>query len=93
MPGYNSRTFPFLLLRNSKALNLVNLATLSMHRLMMRPNQTGSFEKMVVHVNNDQVEVIFVTKMNALMEARIESSFIESLREIIARSIQSSSHH
>ena len=64
-----------------------------MHRLMMRPNQTGSFEKMVVHVNNDQVEVIFVTKMNALMEARIESSFIESLREIIARSIQSSSHH
>ena len=28
MPGFNTRSFPFLLLRNSKAINLVNVATL-----------------------------------------------------------------
>lgn len=38
LPGYNIRNFPFLLLRNSKALNLVNVGTHSMHRLMMRQN-------------------------------------------------------
>ena len=53
MPGYNARSFPFLLQRNSKALNIVNLATLSMHRLIMRPNQQGSFEKLVVHADKD----------------------------------------
>ena len=36
LPGFNSQSFPFLLQRNSKAINLVNLATLSMHRLIMR---------------------------------------------------------
>ena len=43
LPGFNAITFPFLVQRNSKAINLVNLSTLTMHRLMMRQNQAGSF--------------------------------------------------
>ena len=56
LPGFNSRSFPCLLLRNSKAVNLVNLTTLTMHRLMMRQNQVGSFEKTLISIdkaNND----------------------------------------
>ena len=43
LPGFNPRMFPFILQRNNKAVNLVNLATLTMNRLLMRPNQQGSF--------------------------------------------------
>ena len=39
LPNYNPRTFPFLICRNGKAVNLVNLGILSMHRLIMRQNQ------------------------------------------------------
>ena len=50
LPGFNYRTFPFLLMRNSKAINLVNLANFSVHRLLTQPNQAGSFQKTVLHV-------------------------------------------
>ena len=51
LPGYNSRSFPFLLLRNSKAINLVNTSSVSMHRLLMRQNQAGSCAKTVMHIH------------------------------------------
>ena len=38
LPDFNLRSFPVLILRNSKALNLVNLSNLTMHRLLMRHN-------------------------------------------------------
>ena len=88
LPGYNYRSFPFLLQRNSKAINLVNLATLSMHRLLMRQNQSGSFQKTVIWVdqaNNDQVQLLFMTKNATLMEAKVENSFITNLRDIVAQ--------
>ena len=53
LPSFNSRSFPFMLQRNSKALNLVNLATFSMHRLLMRPNQSGASPKTVIYVDKD----------------------------------------
>lgn len=33
-PYFNYRTFPFILMRNSKAINLINLANFSVHRLI-----------------------------------------------------------
>lgn len=36
LPNFNPVGFPFILIRNSKAVNLVNLATFSMHRLLTR---------------------------------------------------------
>ena len=36
LPNFNYQSFPFLLMRNSKAVNLVNLQNLSVHRLLMR---------------------------------------------------------
>lgn len=56
LPSYNSHSFPFLLMRNSKAINLVNIATLTMHRLLMRPNQSGAASKTVIHVDKDMNE-------------------------------------
>ena len=38
LPDFNLRSFPVLILRNSKAVNLVNLSNLTMHRLLMRHN-------------------------------------------------------
>lgn len=51
LPGFSMHTLPLLLQRNSKALNLVNLATLTMHRLIIRPNQQGSHQKTVIHID------------------------------------------
>ena len=51
LPGFNLRSFPFLLTRNSKAINLVNLANFSVHRLLMQQNQAGSFQKTVLNVD------------------------------------------
>ena len=48
LPGFDMRTFPFLVQRNCKTINLINLANLSMHRLFKSENQSGSFEKLVV---------------------------------------------
>ena len=88
LPGYNSRSFPFLLLRNSKAINLVNTSSVSMHRLLMRQNQTGSFTKIALHidqVNNDQIQLLFMTKNATVMEAKVENSFVMNLRDITSR--------
>ena len=43
LPGFDAQTFPFLIQRNSKAVNLLNLASLSLHRLLKSENQSGSF--------------------------------------------------
>ena len=51
VPDFNSVNFPFLFQRNSKAINLVNIGTMSMNRLISRTNQAGSFQKMVIHID------------------------------------------
>lgn len=38
LPGFHAQSFPFLIQRNQKALNLVNLKSLSMHRLLENEN-------------------------------------------------------
>ena len=48
LPGFSAHSFPFLIQRNSKALNLVDLGSLSMHRLATSENQTGAFEKLFI---------------------------------------------
>ena len=89
LPGFDLRNFPCLILRNSKAINLVNLANLTMHRLLQKQNQSGSFEKMVldfISENNDQLRLLFATKDSTIMEARIQHPFLANLRDIIAKS-------
>ena len=87
LPDFNLRTFPILILRNSRALNLVNLSNFTMHRLLMRHNQSGSFEKLVIDVdktNHNQLRLLFVTRDQAIEEAKIENQFIHNLRDAIA---------
>lgn len=72
LPGFDIQTFPFLLQRNSKAINLISLASMSMHRLLMIENQTGSFEKLVIDADErvfEQMKIIFVTKTSNIVEA------------------------
>ena len=78
-------------MRNSSAINLVNLANLTMHRLLHKPNQSGSFEKMVLDTNpsnNHQIRFLYVTKDATIMEAKIQDTFITHLRDIISKSRQ-----
>ena len=59
-----------------------------MHRLLMRQNQTGSFTKIAIHidqVNNDQIQLLFMTKNATVMEAKVENSFVMNLRDITSR--------
>ena len=78
MPGFNFRTFPFLIARNSKAINLVNLSNFSQHRLLSTPNQAGSFQKTVMHTerapgsSEEEVQVLYINKNGTLMEGIIE---------------------
>lgn len=46
--GFDVRHFPFLVLRTKESLNLVNLRTGKMNLLLQRPNNAGSFEKLVI---------------------------------------------
>ena len=79
LPSFNLRTFPLLVQRNSKALNLVNLQNFTMHRLVMRNNQSGSFQKLMIDVdkyNHNKLRLIFVTREQAVEEVVIEPSFM-----------------
>ena len=88
LPGFNAQSFPFLIQRNNKALNLVNLKSLSMHRLVENENQPGSFEKLVIDADTnvfEQMKLLYVSKDNAtVMESVIEATFIRQLKEAIA---------
>ena len=66
-------------MRNCKAVNLLNLASLTMHRLVRSDNVSGSFEKMLVDADTrvyEQMKLLYVTKKSAVVEAIIESSFV-----------------
>lgn len=38
LPGFDAKSFPYLIQRNSKAINLINLGSLSMSRLLKSDN-------------------------------------------------------
>ena len=87
LPGFNDQTFPFLMQRNQKAINLVNLRSLSMHRMVESENQPGSFEKLVIDSDTrvfEQMKLLFVSTDGGIRENVIESIFIRKLREILA---------
>ena len=74
LPGFDINAFPFLVQRNSKGINLISLASMSMHRLLMSENQTGSFEKLVIDADErvfEQMKIIFVTRNSNIVEAVI----------------------
>ena len=85
LPNFNPVGFPFILIRNSKAVNLVNLATFSMHRLLTRYNQAGSFQKTVINIDKSgEICLVYMTKDETIMEAKVDPSFISSVRDIIS---------
>ena len=43
LPGFNPQSFPFLVQRNAKAVNLVDLGGFFMHTLLVGENQSGAF--------------------------------------------------
>ena len=65
LPGFSAHSFPFLIQRNSKALNLVDLGSLSMHRLASSENQTGAFEKLSISDSDskvvEQVKILYIS--------------------------------
>ena len=87
LPGFDMQTFPFLVQRNSKAVNLVCLSAMSMHRLCLSDNQTGSFEKLAIDLDdriNEQIKLVFISKQSEICEAVIESTFVRQLKDVIA---------
>lgn len=89
LPGFNAQSFPFLVQRNSKALNLIDLAGLSMHRLVLSDNQSGAFEKLSVDADPkvlEQVRLTYIAEKSKIMQTSLESNFIRQLKEIAAAS-------
>ena len=90
LPGFNIQTFPFLVQRNSKTINLINLANLSMHKLLNSENQSGSYEKLLTDTDSrvfEQIKLLFVTKNTNIVETVIESSFVRKLKDLVTQPI------
>ena len=86
LPGFDIRTYPFLVQRSSKTINLINLANLSMHKMLNSDNQSGSYEKLLIDTDSsikDQIKLVFVTKDTNIVETVIDSSFVRKLKELV----------
>ena len=64
---------------------MINLSTLSMHRLLKDENQTGLFEKFVMHsdMDSENIKLLFVTKSTNIIENVMPANFIQQIKEII----------
>ena len=84
LPGFDLKCFPFYIIRNSKGLNLVDLVRLKMYKLLNKPNQSGSFEKMCIEeIDDNRLRIVFVTRFKAsIEEIIIDEIFLNELRAL-----------
>jgi hypothetical protein len=84
LPDFDIRSFPFVLHRNRKSLNLINLRTGKMNRLLMRENNSTTFEKMALmkDVENSCLSIVFITKSAVIEEIKVPNLFFTLLRDL-----------
>lgn len=87
LPGFDINAFPYMIQRSSKAVNLINLSSMTMHKLLWSENQSGSFEKLAIDLSssseNDQlVKLLYVNDKAKIIEATLDSGFIRNLKNL-----------
>ena len=82
VPDFDFRVNPFILVRNCRAVNLLDLKNMQLIRLSQIPNHNSAYSKMKIAGKWDFFKLVFVTKQGSIEEIKIERNFFDHLRQI-----------
>lgn len=88
VPEFNFKSNPYVLMRNNKALNLIDVANLKIHRLTLTDNQRGSTPKLcLVQDQKDSLsyQIIFSCIGGQVREIKVSRNFFSDLKHCASR--------